>query len=363
MSRTFGDYLQHFVLSVDIVDKEIREAILNQIKNYLSQELGVVFIIFHIETKVDQQPGLTTTEWHTGGEKRVITIKGENDRYKAQVALAFDLDKPLWIVGDKKEKLIDSDTYNDLWSNIDQNIIPKYSQNTESPSIHSSIIIPAHNSEGKIFGVVNFESERYLEPSPIYQNELNSIVRSLSKLYFRNKTFFEQGKDTRKAIQDLIDLRETRLVTLAKPKIFLASSSDGEPDVLGAIIDLIEEIGSFELVYWRDISENGIINIEILKNIKLCQYGICYLSKKINEDEGKVLYRDNHNVLIELGMIASKSEKFENVIPIREEPSEPTPFDISPVRTITVPRTGNKRQINMEKFKMSLRNQLENWSD
>ena len=363
MSKTFGNFLQHFVLSVDIVDNRTREAILDQIKNYLSQELGIIFIIFHIETEVNQQPGLSTTEWHTGGKKISITIKDENNRYNAQVALAFDLDKPLWIVGDQKQELINSEIFENLWSNIDQGTIPNYYKNTESSSIRSSIIIPAHNGKGKKFGVVNFESERYLETSYVYQNELNLVVKSLSKLYFRNQTFSEQSEDTRKAVQELINLKDTELVALAKPKIFLASSSDGEEDVLGAIIDLIEEIGGFELVYWQDISENGIINIEILKTIKLCQYGICYLSKKNEDEEGNAHYIDNHNVLIELGLIAAKSEQFENVIPIREESSESIPFDISPVRAITVPRTGNKRTINMASFKRSLRNQLANWSN
>ena len=88
---------------------------------------------------------------------------------------------------------------------------------------------------------------------------------------------------------------------------------------MGVIKDILYEYSEkIDLIYWKDISESGIITQQILREITNCQYGICYLSEKTSEDGSS--YKDDENVLIEAGILSanSRDSSFENWIPIRE---------------------------------------------
>ncbi|MEM8723728.1 MAG: TIR domain-containing protein [Cyanobacteria bacterium P01_G01_bin.39] len=361
MKRTFGEFLKHFVLSVDIVDGHTKNAILEQIKLYLDEELGIVYITFLTETLINGQAGLSTTEWYIGGNKSAFTLKNDQGHYSSQVTMSYDLEKPLWIVGENNDTLNHTNKYVDLWSKVDSQIIPSYNQAADRSSLKTSIIIPVYNDKKRKFGVINFESTRFVEPSKPIKDELKRIVRCISKLYFRNQTFTEQGKDTREAIQDLINMRAVNLATLSKPKVFLASPYKCESDVISEIKDIVNKHDKFELVYWADISNAGFINTDILKEIQSCKFGVCYFSEKDEAQENH--YFDNHNVLIEAGMFLAKSENFDNVIPIREENSQgKVAFDIYSLRTIRVTRNQVDNSINLEDFRMLLNGMLADFS-
>lgn len=113
-----------------------------------------------------------------------------------------------------------------------------------------------------------------------------------------------------------------------------------------------------DIVYWKKISESGLITQQILKEISSCQYGICYLSEPAAD--GDYGYQDNSNVLIEAGMLSAlpREASFDNWIPIREEDSGSLPFDFANNRVLIVPRL-KKHTLNAEKFKVELRSRLE----
>ena len=84
-------------------------------------------------------------------------------------------------------------------------------------------------------------------------------------------------------------------------------------------------------------------------------YLICYLSEK---EEEAMLYRDNPNVLIELGFFIGKhtrSNHFKNILILREEQSESNiPFDIQDIFTLYIPRLGEDQSLNDDRFVSSL---------
>jgi len=230
-------------------------------------------------------------------------------------------------------------------------------------SIRTSIIVPLRVVElDRNFGVVNFESEKCLAYSELIRDELLKIVDSIIKLYERNQSYTKQKSDTREAIQRLNQFgTDNSSSVVNQRRIFLASSSRAENDVMGIIQEAVDKYDA-EVVFWQQISETGIINLEILKQIKTCQYGICYLSEIINSDSqsSETRYKDNPNVLIEAGILSAKSENFENVIPIREKSSGEIPFDIASNRILFINR--NKAgQLNESLLRQNLSLFLDRW--
>lgn len=350
---TFGDSLTHFVRSVDIVDFETKDNILRLIEAYLSDELGIKFFTLYTESMVNDKPGLRTTDWIRGGERNSFSIQYEDDTYQGQVALAYEQSKSLWIVNAEKEKLEFADSYVDLWSKIPSDDIPKYVRRTENPII-TSIIRPIRD-DYRCFGAINFESVRYLEYSESVKEELIIISNAINTLYSLNNAYLRQKDNTKKEINYLSELKNSRVFTkLSKPRIFLASSSRAEDDVMGIINDVLDEYSEIiDLISWKDISESGLITQQILNEITSCQFGICYFSERdLNSDKK---YIDNSNVLIEAGMLSgsSRDSSFENWIPIREEESPKMAFDLSPTRILYVPRS-NAGKLNVEKFRKEL---------
>ncbi|MER3432303.1 MAG: hypothetical protein C4288_02460 [Leptolyngbya sp. ERB_1_1] len=198
--------------------------------------------------------------------------------------------------------------------------------------------------------------------SELIRDELLKIVDSIIKLYERNQSYTKQKSDTREAIQRLNQFgTDNSSSVVNQRRIFLASSSRAENDVMGIIQEAVDKYDA-EVVFWQQISETGIINLEILKQIKTCQYGICYLSEIINSDSqsSETRYKDNPNVLIEAGILSAKSENFENVIPIREKSSGEIPFDIASNRILFINR--NKAgQLNESLLRQNLSLFLDRW--
>lgn len=355
---TFGDSLTHFVRSVDIVDSETKDNILSLIGSYLSDELGIKFFTLYTESLVNDFAGLRTTDWIRGGDKSSFSIKYDDGTYQGQVSLAYDKSKSLWIVSPEKEQLEFTESYIDLWSRLDSNDIPRYVRRTDNPIV-TSIIRPIRD-DYRCFGAINFESIRYLEYSDSVKEELILISNAINTLYSLNNAYLRQKDNTKQEIRYLSELKNSRAFTkLSKPRIFLASSIRAEDDVMGVINDVLDEYSSrIDLIYWKDISDSGIITQQILREITSCQFGICYFSEKNSDAEYE--YKDNNNVLIESGMLSgsSRDASFENWIPIREESSPKIAFDISPTRLLYVPRS-NSGKLNIEKFRKELNSRIQ----
>lgn len=361
--RTFGESLSHFVRSIDIVDSSTKNDVLALIEGYLKDELDIRFFTFYVEGFIDEKVGLVPTDWHRGGDTASFTIKDSEGLYQGQLPLAYDKKTALWILSPDREKLKHSEKYVDLFGNAKSADIPKYVQRTDH-EIMTSIIRPIKDGS-RIYGVVNFESASYLEYSSAIAKELRKISESISTLFLLNKAHENQRRNTKKEIGYLSDLRNDRdgLLHLSKPKVFIASPNAADEEVISVIQEVLDEYQDIvDVVFWRDISESGLITHQILKEIKSSQYGICYLSEPA-EDGAKHSYQDNDNVLIEAGMLSamSHSADFDNWIPVREQDSSPLPFDFVSTRTLMVPRLTKNNELNVDGFKVALRKALKGW--
>ncbi len=360
-AKTFGESLSHFVRSIDIVDTSTKDDVLGLIASYLEDEFAIKFFTLYMESSIDQKVGLIPTDWYRGGNRASFTIQDHKGSYRGQVSLAYDRGVSLWVVSSDQGALRLATLYENLLPNAEAAEIPKYIKRTEH-EIMTSIIRPVEE-DNRIYGVVNFESERYLEYSPAIAEELKKISISISTLFLLNKTFQNQRRNTKQEINYLLELKNNRdsLLHLTKPRVFIASSSRAEDDVMSLIQEVLDEYDQkVDIVFWKRISESGLITQQILKEISSCQYGICYLSEPAAEGADHP-YQDNSNVLIEAGMLSalSREASFDNWIPIREEDSGPLPFDFANNRVLLVPRL-KKSTLNAEKFKVDLRSRLEN---
>lgn len=198
---TFGDKLSHFVRSIDIVDPETKNNILSLIEEYLSDELGIKSFTFYVESMVNDHPGLRTTDWYRGANRSSFSIKNDDDSYHGQVSLAYNKSVSLWIVNPEKKQLSISNNYTDLWSKIQEEEIPQYIKGTDSPTL-TSIIRPIRD-DFRCFGVINFESIRYLEFSDSVKEELERVSDSITTLYTLNKSYINQQNNTKKEIRYL----------------------------------------------------------------------------------------------------------------------------------------------------------------
>jgi hypothetical protein len=353
---TFTNQLRSLSKAVDIVTTEIKDSILGIIKEKLKESLGIEFVVLHVETTVDDHSGLNTTDWYIGGARMgVVSIKTSEDTYTRQVTLSFDLNKPLWIVCSKGEYLNDCKHFQELWSGIDYKIIPNYFKSSDGLS-KTSIIIPLSRiGEDKPYSVINFESYKYLECSEILKHELKGVAESISRLFQRYQSYLHQVSDTRDEIRELSKVNVYDLSK--KTSLFFAFSGNADENVINSIQEIFnqDKYKHLDLKRWDRDESSGIIHKKILNDIRSCQFGICYLS----EPEGDDRYKDNANVLIEVGMFWYKFEDFSNVIIIREKLSSKIPFDIASNRILFVPRESGNNTFREEKFKAEFQKRLE----
>ena len=363
--KTFGESLSHFVRSIDIVDTSTKDNVLSVIESYLNDELGIRFFNFYVEGSIDQKVGLLQTDWCRGvSDRGSFSIRDSEDNYQGQVSLCYDRKVLLWIVAPDKGPLEFSEMYLDISNHVEGVEIPLYVKRTDY-GVRTSIIRPVKN-ESRIYGVVDFESVKYLEYSKKVAEELKKISESISTLYLLNKAYESQQRNTKQEIGYLAELKNTSddLLHLTKPKIFIASSSRAESDIIASIRNVLDEFEKkIKVVYWPDITDSGTVNQQILREIKECRYGICYFSEPTKSEENEK-YQDNANVLIEAGMLSMLSHEndFDNWIPIRETDSSPMPFDFASGRTLLVDRLSTGK-LNVESFEGDLRRALSNWSE
>ncbi|VAW57693.1 hypothetical protein MNBD_GAMMA07-505 [hydrothermal vent metagenome] len=364
---TFGDDLEHFVLSIDIVDTDVKNDLLEIIKNYLKSALGIHLIVLHVETRVNDEIGLHTTDWLPTPQDLSVNIKNTNGDYSAQVAMVFDTENPAWIQGEHGKELFAESTYIDRWSNTNSELIPKYLKKTGNNTL-TSIIIPVKGSQAsKIIGVINFESASYLECTTTIKQELEKLANAIAILYMLNGTFITQKENTKKEISYLgkkscenVNL----LKMISKPKVFIACSANAKQDVMANVINILDkfkEKGTLEYSDWRDMAQPGVIVQHIDEEIKNCLFGICYFSQPIETDNaGCNTYVDNPNVLFESGLVSANCNEsaFESLIPIREKSNDLPPFDLAGIRLLEVPRNGEGK-LNIDAFTGNLENRIE----
>ena len=354
---TFGNQLRRFSKAIDIVTDDMRNNILLITREKLQSSLGIDFFTLHVETIVNDEIGLRTSDWYVGGGKiDAISLKNSHGNPTSQVALSFSTNEFLWIVCNDKSYLSECDHYLNLYSSTNTENIPKYLKSSDSLS-RTSIIVPlSRPRESKPYAVINFESSRYLEFSERIRQEIISIAKSISRLHQRNLSHIRQIGDTQ---DEIIELSRTRPYDLTQaPSLFFAFSGEADRSVLNAVQEVFSEdqYRNLELKRWDQDTSLGNIQRRIFDSIRNCHFGICYLS----EPDGEESFKDNANVLIETGMFWYKTEDFSNVILIRERSSSKLPFDIASNRIIFVPRDKATQELDVRKFKRDFQKMLDN---
>ena len=363
MRQTFGNMLLQFANSVDILEEENFNKIQKYIEDYLSAVLHIRFVrLMLIRETVGGEVMLIKYSLNTNVEDILLLKNG--DKYNGQMPYAFAKNKRLWITPAQKDDTLNScEKYIDHWQN--ETKMPLYKTINPNVEIKTSIIIPIrrdnkmNNNNNHILGVVNFESEKYLKPNRQAQEELKKISFTLGKLFqlYEGRRF--QKGNTSSVINDFEnDLRDFKEEHIGyffdrRPQIFFASSSRADRAVIGKVKEVIQSEfkEKLELIHWDNHENVGSITPQLLENMNKADYLICYLSEKERE---QTHYRDNPNVLIELGFFIGKhmrSNHFKNILILREERSETSvPFDIQDIFTLYIPRLGAEHSLNGDSF-------------
>lgn len=360
---SFGTRLQQFARTIDIVDKQTWNELERLVKSYVLNEFGMEYFEFMAEDEVNNQRGLRT-QWTSDRGERSKSVKDSDGNWVDQTAMAFDLNKPMWIVHRDQGELhqdVDPAEYEDLWSELPD--IPAYTSTI--PNIHTSIIVPVRGT-ARVLGVLDFEDRTYRRFNPIAEQELTKLADAVAIAYELRLASRTQSDGTKKALSELGDaLTRRRFPTsLSRPQVFFASSNRADPEVMQIIQEVLDSHEPWIRVCdWRRTADTGNITTHTLRDIATSRFGICYLSEQ--SPEGSPLpFADNPNVIFEAGMLHAftntAAEAPTQWIPIREHKdyTGEAPSDFLQQRTIVVPRaesaTRDPGEVKVDEFKATL---------
>lgn len=86
MSRMFGERIQEFVLSVDIMTEDTFHLLLDLINTYVKRQLDIVYFSVLEQEPVDGKPGLSTY-WTTRRDKPNYAVP-EDEEYESHAAFS-----------------------------------------------------------------------------------------------------------------------------------------------------------------------------------------------------------------------------------------------------------------------------------
>lgn len=366
MSETFGHRLKQFALAVHIVDEDTFQHVWELVRGYVSRDLELTYWALLVESEVDHNPGLQAHECSTGN-KPSFSVRTAEGSYSNLAAYAFAEAKKLWIVSPDGQPLGPGTHLRDDWSDAEN--LPTYHQSRDV-SIRTAILIPLR-WKGRTLGVLDLQMSQYYEATKIAKRELELLVEILSVLLFLSEANQIQRQHTRQAINALQKvLQEGNWPLLTKPQIFVASSGRADGAVMGTIRSVLKDFEDrLRIYYWKESSETGNINWEILRQVKASRFGLCYFSEPVEDnvkgDKGGFRYQDNANVVFEAGMFQSltnpaATDDPTGWIPVRESPrlSPPPPFDFAQQRMIIVERLADNKP-NLERLQTDLKERIE----
>lgn len=363
MARSFGDYLNLFSLSVDVISDERFERAAQLIDKYCRETLDIESTVLYEATKIDDQDGLRQYPLDSYRSDDSFRVKDSQNVYNSQVSLSFDSQQPLWVVSvDGKALLEDAVEFADKWSNT--TTLPKYRKMEGIKAgrlrTKTSICVPVLDGYRKM-GVLNFSSSEHIDITETAKEELLKIAGAIGMLMRLKDVNESQRQSTDNALYELQRILASPQPRLTKPRVFLASSHKAEADVINVILEVLRSSNysdQLELVYWKDMNEPGNINVQLLKEIGRCRYAICYFSQRSVTGE----FVDNANVLFEAGMFHGRVDEISLVpgswIPIREAASPDAPFDFAQER-ILAPDRDEGGALNTELFAESFRGRLD----
>jgi len=363
MASTFGEQLVQFAQALDAIDDRNFNRFREIVNRYTQKTLGISSSRLMISAQVSGSDAKTIALAPHGlaqdGEIEVTPIRTGN-KYSGQLALCFDTGKSLWVVNASGEsELAKARGYRELWSGLQR--LPPYRAVTNQP-VRTSILIPLKYANGRVFGVITFETTDRLDTTFGAKKELENLALALSIIYRLLRDSQSRSKRTNEGLEALYEQLSHPQIKLTKPSIFVASSTRGKADVIKILREVIREKefrNVFNEVYWKDMNRPGSINQQLLAELGSCRFGVCYLSEEV--EDGSHPFQDNINVVFEAGMLHGRSDISSPIpaswIPLREENSPPTPFDFASQRTVIVPRNRDGR-LNIDKFKSQFRTGL-----
>lgn len=347
MNRTFSKRIEQFVMSNDIMNEDVLEDLMKLITRYLEKDLGITHFALLMEGIVNNKPGLET-KWSMSDIRSSYSLPDNaEDDYENYSTYSFGEHVPLWMVCDAQESSCTSEDWKDMWS-----------KNTDVPAdygiaegIRTSIRHPVKRG-GLAKGVLELASKDYVEPTPVSREEISRLAEIIERAYRMMEVRKQQKSNTRIVIEQLRNALDNEAWTrLALPRMFVAFSGGtglkGEVEqnheaIIKTIREVVDEFSSvLEAVFWDESAESGNITAQVIREIGLAEYGICYFSEP--ETQGEYAYRDNANVLFEAGMMqalqSSPTALLRGWIPIREDASPDLPFDIASERILIVERS------------------------
>jgi len=370
MKNTFGNQLLQFANSVDILEAENFEKIQQYIEDYLAKVLRIKYVRLMLMSETMGGHIMLSKYVLNRNIQDPLLIRKQNGQYNGQMAYAFEKNLRLWITANKASKTLNkSKVYVDHWS--DEKKLPEYEKFQKDEEVKTSIIIPIRRSnevdESKyILGVVNFESQEYLPMTTQAQKELKYISYALGKLFQLHEGRKFQRTNTLSVITEYghklayLEEKYKDYFFEKRPKIFFAFSQRADESVVESIRNHIKSKHSekLKLVSWDNKNLIGSITPQLLDRMSSAEYLVCYLSEK-----DKNHYKDNFNVLIELGYFMGKQEDydhFKNILIIRETDSlHPVPFDIKDIFALEVTRGKKENRFKQKKFEKQLYEKVE----
>ncbi|CAM1342409.1 hypothetical protein [Tenacibaculum amylolyticum] len=354
------DAFRRFSLSVDIINDNNKQQINQILENISKNIIGATFfeVQFRSRTNTTKQEYLTTI-WSNKQEAigQIFDVRINNE-LRGQISYALENNTKLWVVSEDGNVLNPNSKCIDLWSSSSN--LPKYWKYIDDKDHKTSVILPLkHKGMHDPIGVVNFEFENFHEINPNFKKIFETLSKSITTLLYSYQARNHQSNNTKRAVNEILDLTQKQNHILRKPEVFIAYSSRSLPDV----IDVIKEIEAryeqkFKFVWWNEINKTGNIDKQLIKAITTSKLAIAYFSEP--KEDGSFV--DNANVLFEAGMFHALSNKDianEPVfwIPIREKHNEKIPFDFAHERIIEVQRNQDN-SLQEKKLKLSIINRL-----
>jgi hypothetical protein len=367
MARTFGQELLHFAQSVDIIDVETCDFVRHLLCDYFGNALRIDF--YEVQTdgfQIEGRPGLRTcmtknAPW-TNGQPNSTVIRTQAGGYRDQTTFAYETRNILWVTEKDGEILKEDSECVNRW--------PHSRYSTPLPpywpfvgNMRTQVVFPLQYGD-RVFGILNLETERLLEYTPFAGEELRLVSNAIAIILWLHDTNLNQNVGTRKALEVVArSLSASRNPSpLVKPKIFVASSSRADDQVIGIIHRVINEHhNQVDEVFWKSITESGNITSQVLAALNECSLGVCYFSEPVLQAKRGMEYVDNMNVVFEAGILHALTNASigapKKWIPVREPQSPATPFDFASERMIIVSRLAGGA-LNEELFARELRERL-----
>ena len=332
-----------FAHSVDLINSERFNQVAALIDDYCRETLEIQSTKLYCVWNVEGRVGLK--RFRLGGNEIELTarVRDDSGNYTTQTAMAFDRQRPLWIVSKTgRQQLVNADGYADKWSGLRK--IPRFKPLDDGgvrAETRTSIIVPLPTGTAA-GGVLNFETSEYVEITPAAKDELLKIADAVGHLLKLLNLAQQQSAGTEAAVRGLAGTLARPHPKLTKPKVFVASSTQANSDVIDTVLSVLQEdffAARLQVIYWKDMDEPGNINRQLLDAIGSCRYAVCYFSQP--GDDG--IYRDNPNVVFEAGMFHGRMDHVSILpaswIPIREQQSETVPFDFAQERLVIPDRS------------------------